>query len=107
YDSLHCYYSRSHLHAFPTRRSSDLARLRLQHPQSVQRERARAALHAALLAQLDQHLLLRELLFLQLNAPVDGRALLLRPCIEQRSEEHTSELQSREKLVCRLLLEKK
>src|SRR5690606_39566333 len=26
---------------------------------------------------------------------------------EQRSEEHTSELQSREKLVCRLLLEKK
>src|SRR5690606_42015368 len=29
-----------------------------------------------------------------------------RPC-GQRSEEHTSELQSREKLVCRLLLEKK
>src|SRR5690606_41684017 len=26
---------------------------------------------------------------------------------QQRSEEHTSELQSREKLVCRLLLEKK
>src|SRR5690606_40884140 len=28
-------------------------------------------------------------------------------CGRQRSEEHTSELQSREKLVCRLLLEKK
>src|SRR5690606_24311406 len=28
-------------------------------------------------------------------------------CTELRSEEHTSELQSREKLVCRLLLEKK
>ena len=27
--------------------------------------------------------------------------------IEDRSEEHTSELQSRENLVCRLLLEKK
>src|SRR5690606_40440411 len=27
--------------------------------------------------------------------------------IEHRSEEHTSELQSREKIVCRLLLEKK
>src|SRR5690606_41415527 len=27
--------------------------------------------------------------------------------VEQRSEEHTSELQSRENLVCRLLLEKK
>src|SRR5436309_8310844 len=28
-------------------------------------------------------------------------------CLRHRSEEHTSELQSREKLVCRLLLEKK
>src|SRR5436309_11009764 len=41
--------------------------------------------------------------------PADGRArhregLDPRPC---RSEEHTSELQSRENLVCRLLLEKK
>src|SRR5690606_35422170 len=30
-----------------------------------------------------------------------------RPAVGDRSEEHTSELQSREKLVCRLLLEKK
>src|SRR5690606_41511303 len=30
-----------------------------------------------------------------------------RACGSSRSEEHTSELQSREKLVCRLLLEKK
>src|SRR5690606_39359921 len=29
------------------------------------------------------------------------------PCCLARSEEHTSELQSRENLVCRLLLEKK
>src|SRR5690606_8673626 len=29
------------------------------------------------------------------------------PCDQIRSEEHTSELQSRENLVCRLLLEKK
>src|SRR3712207_6984952 len=28
-------------------------------------------------------------------------------CVSQRSEEHTSELQSRQYLVCRLLLEKK
>src|SRR5947209_15128713 len=43
--------------------------------------------------------------FLRLN---DRRAILvadLRP--NQRSEEHTSELQSRQYLVCRLLLEKK
>src|SRR5690606_39579963 len=30
-----------------------------------------------------------------------------KPTAENRSEEHTSELQSRENLVCRLLLEKK
>src|SRR3712207_6988416 len=30
-----------------------------------------------------------------------------RPCSRRRSEEHTSELQSRQYLVCRLLLEKK
>src|SRR5436309_15031701 len=34
-----------------------------------------------------------------------SRLRIRRP--EQRSEEHTSELQSRENLVCRLLLEKK
>src|SRR5436309_11418980 len=33
-----------------------------------------------------------------------GRTLA---CLSPRSEEHTSELQSRENLVCRLLLEKK
>src|SRR3712207_7749916 len=35
------------------------------------------------------------------------RILLLLPAIKARSEEHTSELQSRQYLVCRLLLEKK
>src|SRR5690606_41643079 len=39
-------------------------------------------------------------------ANADGAALAVREC-GQRSEEHTSELQSRENLVCRLLLEKK
>src|SRR5690625_5412368 len=38
--------------------------------------------------------------------PVHSR-LDHRPVAEQRSEEHTSELQSRGHLVCRLLLEKK
>src|SRR3712207_7078380 len=40
-----------------------------------------------------------------------GRAAALpardRRCLDPRSEEHTSELQSRQYLVCRLLLEKK
>src|SRR3712207_7475850 len=37
----------------------------------------------------------------------DGRGRRLRSCGRRRSEEHTSELQSRQYLVCRLLLEKK
>src|SRR5215475_14085917 len=36
--------------------------------------------------------------------PINTQA---RPLMDARSEEHTSELQSRENLVCRLLLEKK
>src|SRR2546427_9627961 len=36
-----------------------------------------------------------------------GRANLAISCREDRSEEHTSELQSQSNLVCRLLLEKK
>src|SRR3712207_7193798 len=39
--------------------------------------------------------------------PVEGGAGRLEGCVEGRSEEHTSELQSRQYLVCRLLLEKK
>src|SRR5690606_41292997 len=37
----------------------------------------------------------------------DPEHIILSVAIGRRSEEHTSELQSREKLVCRLLLEKK
>src|SRR3712207_7754848 len=36
-----------------------------------------------------------------------ARELRVLPRLDQRSEEHTSELQSRQYLVCRLLLEKK
>src|SRR5207302_2569724 len=36
-----------------------------------------------------------------------GGGVLIVPLSQARSEEHTSELQSRENLVCRLLLEKK
>src|SRR5439155_26888279 len=39
--------------------------------------------------------------------PPAGRSALVPPAIVPRSEEHTSELQSRGHLVCRLLLEKK
>src|SRR3712207_9003103 len=43
------------------------------------------------------------------GAHVDGADVVVRPALDavhDRSEEHTSELQSRQYLVCRLLLEK-
>src|SRR2546429_5055836 len=43
-----------------------------------------------------------------INVPVGVAAIALTPwLLRERSEEHTSELQSRLHLVCRLLLEKK
>src|SRR5207249_5674722 len=44
---------------------------------------------------------------LQLKTQLDAPEALVAPEQEKRSEEHTSELQSRFDLVCRLLLEKK
>src|SRR5690606_40513922 len=43
----------------------------------------------------------------QLECGLEGFGQALLQIAADRSEEHTSELQSREKLVCRLLLEKK
>src|SRR5438445_3628470 len=70
---------RRSLHSFPTRRSSDLVR---PHPEKTRR--VGAAGHAVIAGAI--------------GAADHGMS---------RSEEHTSELQSRQYLVCRLLLEKK
>src|SRR5690606_41798975 len=62
---------------------------------------------------LDQFVAARPLLAEQLEAQAQlllrtpGDRLIARSSWAWRSEEHTSELQSRENLVCRLLLEKK
>src|SRR5690606_41954169 len=97
--------SRGHpdLHSFPTRRSSDLEPAPSQSRYRL-RERSGGGGEAGL------------------QLPRDSRAGKLdraehnqegqhhrshRPEWQVRSEEHTSELQSRENLVCRLLLEKK
>src|SRR5690606_39643390 len=89
-----------HLRSFPTRRSSDLW-------PSV------AAMLAAFAVALVIWTLMG-LLITKQKIPAFiitlGGLLVFRGAhwlIIQRSEEHTSELQSRENLVCRLLLEKK
>src|SRR5690606_41648912 len=81
-------------HPFPTRRSSDLTRL--QHHPSEGRLRHSPAAHLPS-PRLCHH------------AAGNGRPRWRRGGAgrPQRSEEHTSELQSRENIVCRLLLEKK
>src|SRR5438874_5880719 len=93
------YYYRHHrdLHSFPTRRSSDLrtADSRCSSCSTARpppsRISARASSRAASAAFA--------------KAP-SGRSPFSSPW-RRRSEEHTSELQSRRDLVCRLLLEKK
>src|SRR5439155_22427984 len=90
-----CYCSANHpdFHSFPTRRSSDLD----PHELAEKRDQAfsrRVALLTAVYAVV--------LAIAGLGGKydrVDGG--------QERSEEHTSELQSRGHLVCRLLLEKK
>src|SRR5439155_19250102 len=101
---FYCYAAHRDLPSFPTRRSSDLplARRRLF---ATLRTRA-FLLEAAALSAV-------ALLFAAIAFAVSTRVVV--KSAEQvtledlngRSEEHTSELQSRGHLVCRLLLEKK
>src|SRR5690606_41561825 len=100
--STHAYIR--HLHSFPTRRSSDLSERQgsnqvdlvtdyleklIQIPYYLPRLSA---------SEIETYI---SLLFCQLRLGNDFKH------VHDRSEEHTSELQSRENLVCRLLLEKK
>src|SRR5690606_40639962 len=95
------------LPSFPTRRSSDLQRVSWQPIAGYQFEFPPQVLRrsgATVLATLDDRIdNLR-----QTNATLEAIAqALFKSWFVDRSEEHTSELQSRENLVCRLLLEKK
>src|SRR5690606_40688288 len=87
------------LHSFPTRRSSDLPfwvkpGVGSTPSSGIPDSRDRRAAP-------DRRRITRMSITATSHTPPDLRAL------RTRSEEHTSELQSRENLVCRLLLEKK
>src|SRR5690606_41444568 len=93
------------LYFFPTRRSSDLGFGNVHFKSSVNRaprqatpgtpgERRELKLELRVLADVGL-----------LGMPNAGKSTFIRAV--SRSEEHTSELQSRENLVCRLLLENK
>src|SRR5690606_41567980 len=83
-----------HPHSFPTRRSSDLAAsvgAAGAHGGMTKIDMEWAEATRRLKGDLDMYCEVQTFL----------------PRVGERSEEHTSELQSRENLVCRLLLEKK
>src|SRR5207302_8427031 len=104
--SFHCYPHLPPLHSFPTRRSSDLPSRQQQDCQAAPGAGA-VARTAPVLRRLSRGR--RRTSGLARGAP--ARRVSARPPRNRmepvRSEEHTSELQSRENLVCRLLLEKK
>src|SRR5690606_42105637 len=104
---LSCSCAHRALHSFPTRRSSDLVfalGAGLEHGQAF----AKAVLDALVVAGLEMQARGRAGVA---SAPVAAVQAVAAAQAEgtghRRSEEHTSELQSRENLVCRLQLEKK
>src|SRR5439155_22338656 len=94
-------------HSFPTRRSSDLLRIEERkltvEVNSAVRARAFRALIAKLPLNARYRRTRRQPLKTALSPGPAGKGGLER--LPARSEEHTSELQSRGHLVCRLLLE--
>src|SRR5690606_40345876 len=97
---------RRHLPSFPTRRSSDshveVAQLALLRDDGLARSQQRLDGEPHPLRVMGAHHLR-----IEQGDERPGTAPCARWQIGKRSEEHTSELQSRENLVCRLLLEKK
>src|SRR5690606_41157396 len=94
------------LHSFPTRRSSDLISGSTS-SLSLEQERI-VALIKSRVKTIQEKCVMRDFcvfMFFNLN-PINNSGATFRSVV-LRSDEHTSELQSRENLVCRLLLEKK
>src|SRR5690606_39959493 len=106
-----CCVSRSaahpHLHSFPTRRSSDLEGAADLHRSTALSHSSRLSPCCFLPAPRCRRCSLPAPWSPRCSHPAPRSPPGDRPSSPLRSEEHTSELQSREKLVCRLLLEKK
>src|SRR5690606_40707125 len=88
-------------HSFPTRRSSDLARIRGTYGLVASMGNANNS------STVYYNRMTYRPYELEKEAMIYISSLKNSNLTWERSEEHTSELQSRENLVCRLLLEKK
>src|SRR5690606_41238566 len=94
----YCYVYPRDLHSFPTRRSSDLSQLLIAYFHRAKARRNSFLENIRHPASSIQH---------PTSSIQHPTSSIQHPASSIRSEEHTSELQSRENLVCRLLLEKK
>src|SRR5207249_6990765 len=102
--SLHCDRDHRDLHSFPTRRSSDLGNLEVD--LRMQRRLLGSQLEKAAGRIFDANRFVVVVDPDHASTCRQQREAASRAA-DYRSEEHTSELQSRFDLVCRLLLEKK
>src|SRR5206468_13019969 len=101
-----CYVPNPLLHSFPTRRSSDLLKeiLKTAAPPYLYSGPSPVASLATAIEGLKVNAVRGD----ELRASLYAKTRRILDCLDElRSEEHTSELQSRSDLVCRLLLEKK
>src|SRR5207244_4990305 len=96
---FHLYRHHRDLHSFPTRRSSDLIPVMFQIPSDAAETNV-SNMRDAIQWKLHAH---ADLPGVNYDAEFDVPVFRTK----DRSEEHTSELQSPDHLVCRLLLEKK
>src|SRR5690606_41454746 len=95
-----------HLHSFPTRRSSDLTSHLLTKGLGSTRVSSEGSRTVVTMNGMKGGTFQGDLEITLFNgSPLINIAAVM--TTQKRSEEHTSELQSRENLVCRLLLEKK
>src|SRR5690606_41089022 len=105
--SISCYADRRDLHSFPTRRSSDLLDMIIGSGGVLSHAPMRAQ---SALMMMDAYqpegitMLTVDSIFMMPHLGVLSEHFF-EAAKQVRSEEHTSELQSRENLVCRLLLE--
>src|SRR5690606_42106416 len=107
--SVSSYGSRAHrcVHSFPTRRSSDLpGGMRMVRQLAPKAEKIYVGAVIRHIA-VEEQLVLVGRFFYSFHVFVRQAEMMADFVDQDRSEEHTSELQSRENLVCRLLLEKK
>src|SRR5204862_2094274 len=93
-------------HSFPTRRSSDLDQASLVRRDRLAEVCVDAVHHRPVVAG-QAVVRIEERLFRVVRRGLAVSDGAVPRCVRLRSEEHTSELQSRRDLVCRLLLDKK